>query len=199
MNSMNKSWFKLLTGLSVLFVLVLLLSGCGLESSPTASRDEARPLWSPAPGDQLAAGRDVPIVNSTYWQDVTGMEANPWRIPVSTIVPIDEDGGMVTLGLHNYQIPAGGIHEERFFSLAYASLSGVAVDCGPSPYQFDLPATLSLSYRGTQYDAAGADPSQLQIWYAAPDGQTIPLASHVDLSRKIVSASVDHFSRYILG
>jgi hypothetical protein len=139
-------------------------------------------------------------VNDHYWDDQQGIEVNPLRIlqPVLELVD-DELGGIVRLGLHDYIVPAGAIHEDRLFTLAYASLTGVAVDCGPSPYSFDAPVRLELSYLGTQYALPRADPSRLQIWYAAPDGQFIALASHVDRSRMIVWAEVDHFSRYILG
>lgn len=199
MNSMNKSWYRILAGLSAVLVLVLLFVGCGTDSVPTSAQESERPLWTPAPGDELAPGRAVPLVNSNYWEELYGMDVNPFRRVVATAIPIDEDGGIVTLGYHYYVIPAGAVHELRSFTLGYASYAGVAVDCGPSPCSFDSPVMLVLSYRGTQYDQNGADPSALQIWYAAEDGSNVSLESHVDTANRVVWAEVDHFSRYILG
>ena len=199
MKANDKIWYRWLGALSMIFVAVLIFAGCSSDSAPTASPEASRPLWSPAPGDELAPGRPVPIVSDTYWEDLYGMAVNPWRMPPNGRVPVDELGGTVTLGYHSYIIPPGAIDGQLTFTLAYASLSGIAVDCGPSPCSFDLPVRLSISYRNTDYDREGADPSALQIWYAAEDGTNIPLESHLDPGNRIVWAEVDHFSRYILG
>ena len=177
--------------------------GCSLNESPTASTAEQgeMDLWSPQPGDEVVPGREVPILNDNYWESEYGTEINPLRIrPVLEL--IGEAGGIIRLGLHSYAVPEGAVDGLVLFTIAYASIYGVAVDCGPSPMTFNTSVTATLSFANTQYgdwEENGLDPTQLQVIYAAPDGDTIPLPSTVDLEAQTVSAEVDHFSRYILG
>ena len=191
---------------TLLIVLALFPVGCSLLESPTAStndQNEVSDLWNPQPGDQIVPGHEVPILNQDFWQSSTGQEVNPWRGLVGNLLtPIYEVvgglGGMVQLGLHSYAIPAGAVNTPTMFSLAYASATGIAVDCGPSPFTFNTPVTLSLSYAGTQYDNDNPPPA-LQIFYMAPDGTLTPLLSTGNPGLKTVTAQVDHFSRYIVG
>jgi hypothetical protein len=57
---------------------------------------------------------------------------------------------------------------------------------------FAIPVQLSLSYARTDVD----DPEDLVIVHILRDGTRIPLPSAVDKSRKLVTAELEHFSRY---
>ncbi len=180
--------------------LLLLLAGC--SDSPTASQspaDAPREMWNPGPGAEVIPGREVPMLRDGYWEEVFGSEINPNRRAYNSFTPINELGGTVTLGYHSYVIPAGAVDEPRTFTLSYASLSAVAVDCGPSPYYFNLPVLLTLSYRGTQYEEDGMDPSDLRIYYVSPDGTYEELESTLDTESRCIRAYVDHFSRYVIA
>ncbi len=180
--------------------LLMVITGC--STSPTQSESnssEHRDLWNPAPGTELEPGQEVPLLNEDYWEILFGPNVNPRRVLLSEIEYIGEDGGTVALGYHNYVIPDGALEEGGNFTLAIASYSGVGVDCGPSPYYFDEPVLLTLSYRGTQYERNESDALNLHIYYVADDGTMERLESSVDTETKCVRAYVDHFSRYILG
>ncbi len=185
---------------AALVTLALFVSGCSenpAASIPSAESDSE--LWNPAPGTQIIPGRDVPMLDDNYWENAFGPSVNPLRRVLNTVENIGELGGTVQLGLHSYVIPPGAVSENHLFLLSLASLTGVAVDCEPSPFSFDEPVLLTLSYRFTQYDRDGADPSNLRIYYVTPDGEFQELESTVDTEARCVRAYVDHFSRYVLA
>jgi len=187
-----------------------LIGGCSLLDSPTASTsaDPGQDLWNPSAGDEIVSGRDVPILDDNYWEMESGTTINPAMNPrlagvTPVLAPIDgANGGTVTLGRHHFTVPAGAVDGVVTFTLAYASVTGVGVDCGPSPISFDEPVMLTLSYYGTQYanSIEGLDPSALRIFYAHEDGTLEEVEGCVvDLRALTVTAPVTHFSRYILG
>jgi hypothetical protein len=200
----NLSTQRTLITLSALFILGLglMLSGCSLSDSPTAPQtsDATAELWNPQPGDQIVPGRDIPVLNSNYWESGNGSQVNPLFGDLLGIVfrLLGQLGGTVNLGYHSYQVPPGAVNSLTLFSLRYASGNAVAVDCGPSPLSFNTPVTLRLSYRNTQYDN-GNPPPPLQIFYMDEDGNLEALPSTVNPGQKTVSAQVTHFSRYVLG
>jgi hypothetical protein len=121
---------------------------------------------------------------------------NPLAIPVSAV--IGREGGCLRLGPHSLTIPAGAVDREVTFTISLASTMGVAVDCGPSPFRFNVPVELTLSYAGTQYESSDRQVN-LQIFYMANTQACTAMPSHVDVNGKSVSAQLDHFSRYIIG
>jgi hypothetical protein len=192
--------FTIACGVLFALLAVLFFSGCSLFEAPTTATptsSEYTDLWNPQPGDQVVEGHDVPILNSDYWETVNGPTINPAAIRVRVV--IGPAGGVIALGLHTLLIPPGALNTNFTFFMTYASNSGVAVDCNPSPFSFLLPVTLTLSYENTQYDGDGEDASQLQIMYMAPDGTLEAWPSTVDESANTVSAQIDHFSRYIIS
>jgi hypothetical protein len=177
-------------------IMVLVLAGCSNFESPVSSQN-AEPelgLWNPQPGDQIVPGREVPILNNAGGLSTDGITMT--AIPVSAI--IGRAGGCLHLGLHTLTVPAGAVDRDITFTICSASITGVAVDCGPSPFYFNLPVELTLSYVGTQYEDSDSQGS-LQIFYMANARTCLPMPSHVDENGKSVTAQLDHFSRYIIG
>ena len=186
-------------GIGIAFT-ALFIAGCGDFAAPTASQDNTNSnpeFWTPQPGDQVVAGRDVPIVNAEYWETLYGPQVNPNNQAVSA--RIGPEGGTLQIGLHSLIVPPGALSEEQeiVFHLNFASLVGVGVDCTPSPMYFNIPVILSLSYSGTQYE--GTDNVQLQIVFMDDDGLTDPLPTVIDEDACTATAELNHFSRYILG
>lgn len=198
-----------------LISLAVFAVGCSMFDAPTAS-NEPEPttnLWNPQPGDELEPGRPIPIIlDENYW-DEPGINVNPRRVGMLVATPVDGDlGGTVRTGNHWYTVPAGAVDGTILFTIATASASGIAIDCGPSPLSFEngLPVRITLSYVGTQYDQdycerngiEALDPSELEIWYDPRDGSS-PIRQEVgrvfDAGSKTISVEVDHFSRYILA
>jgi hypothetical protein len=195
----HRHWILFGTALSIIMLSLMGCSDGGNPSALSSNGENTGGMWNPAPGFEIQPGHPIPQLNDNYWEDSEGSHTNPFRRRVPSAVPISDDGGIVTLGLHSYVIPPHAIDSARTFTLAYASFCGVAVDCGPSPYQFRIPVMLSLSYANTNFEEEGIDPSDLRIWFVTPDGAFEPLESIVNPGLQTVSAQVDHFSRYVLG
>jgi hypothetical protein len=198
MKKLNKSLQKLVPVLPALLLMLVLALGCSNFEAPTMSPN-AEPelgLWNPKAGDEIVPGREVPLLNEPRGGMHTdgGVLAQP--LPVSAT--IGREGGDLRLGFHVLHIPAGAVDREVTFTMSSASLTGVAVDCGPSPFRFLMPVELTLSYAGTQYENSDRQ-SSLQIFYMANLLNCTPLPSRVDVDRKTVTAQLDHFSRYIIG
>lgn len=187
-------WLQI--ALTLVLGIAFIVGGCGRMEAPTASSESSNShgdLWNPQPGDEIIPGQEVPLVNPGYWDEQGGFEVNPNQ---SSAV-IGPAGGQVRLGKHRLVVPAGAVSNNVTFTMSYASESGIAVDCGPGR-TFQIPVLLTLSFKDTQYDG-DLDPSDLDIFYLPPGGSPIPEPSIVDLTDKSVTASIDHFSRYILG
>ncbi len=217
---MKKQLAPLFRPISLLVGLVtasLLVIGCSLLEPPTASSDSTESstnLWTPQLGDELVPGRQIPIIlDENYWE-TPGM-INPSLRGLTNVAPVPISGavgGTVRCGNHNYVVPAGAISGTINFTMALASGSGIGVDCGPSPLNFNsgYRVRLTLSYAGTQYDPdycerAGIEPldaSLLQIWYVPANGDA-PIRQDMgrifDAGTKTISVQVDHFSRYIVA
>ena len=222
---MNLNWnsapSRFGTALLSLILAIFVITGCGSFDAPTASGGDSEPaqpeLWNPAPGDEIVPGREVPLLNDSYWEGVYGPTINPLfgrpgggglggflgglvdDVTSVTRFIFGAVGGMVSLGDHYYVVPPGAVNGMVRFTLEYASFTGVGVDCGPSPLAFDVPVMLTLSYNNTQYENSG-NPSGLRIWHVTADGTLEEVEGCiVDTNAQTVTAPVTHFSRYILG
>jgi hypothetical protein len=194
--------------MSALVLVALLATGCSRFDAPTASQSVSEPpmgLWAPNPGDQIIPGHDVPILREGYWENLGGKgtsSVDGGFVPPPVTMRIGPQGGVLTLGYHQLIVPRGALNGFVTISMSNASANAVAVDCTPSPFTFNVPVTLVLSYRGTQYDGdqngQGRSPP-LSVVYMAADGSCQPLPSVVDPVNLTVSAATDHFSRYIIG
>jgi hypothetical protein len=199
MNTSRMNIKRAFCTLSFLILGLLMLVGCSRFDSPTASQPttDAQPsMWNPGAGD-LINGYKIPILNPGYWESVYGQRINPAQIPPVSAV-IGRDGGTLRLGPHTLEVPAGAVDADVTFTLAYASMTGIAVDCGPSPFRFNIPVTLTLSFMGTQYASTTAA-AHLAIFYMPTTGGLELEPSVVDIGHNSVIAKVDHFSRYIIA
>jgi hypothetical protein len=176
-------------------IIALFAIGCS-DSGPTAVQSTStNDLWNPGPGDQIVNGRDVPLVNANYWETLDGLQVNPADNAAAARIGIE--GGSIQLGLHSLIVPPGAVSEPTLFRLSYASRSGIALDCAPSPLSFNVPVSLTLSYVGTQYE--GLSGVELQVIFMADDDSFEVLPSVVNEAMNTVTAEVSHFSRYILA
>ena len=161
------------------------------------STDSGLDLWNPQLGDQVIPGRDVPLyTNESNGLAVDGAIATPILEPIG--ITIGPEGGTIRLGLHTLVVPPGAVDRAMTFTMTYASQTAVAVDCGPSPFRFNIPVQLSLSYAGTTYERSDRQ-GALQIFYMANTFSCTAMPSRVDIVNKVVIAEIDHFSRYIIS
>ena len=149
---------------AMLVFTAVLCVGCSRFDAPTASQPAVETemgLWAPNPGDQIIPGHDVPILNANYWETVaasTGASIEGVAMIPPRTMRIGPQGGVVRLGCHQMIIPAGAVSDFVMITLSNASANAVAVDCNPSPFRFNVPVTLVLSYKGTQYETAASAP-----------------------------------------
>jgi len=189
---------KIAVAISAFGVFALMLIGCSGFDSPTApnaSSHEYSDLWNPQAGDMIN-GHEVPLVCEGYWEDAFGMSVNPFAVPPRTF-RIGPDGGWFVYGFHSLFIPPGAVSDFVMITMSNGSGTGVAIDCNPSPYQFNVPVTFFMSYRGTQYERMPDPP--LRVWYMSPEGNLEEMPGYVDTNALMVIGQTDHFSRYIVG
>jgi len=189
--------------MSALALVVLLALGCSRFDAPTASQsaETAVGMWAPRPGDQIILGHDVPILKQNYWESLGGkshLSVDDGLLPPPRTMIIGPEGGTLQLGYHQLIVPPGAVSDFVTFQIGYASANAVAVDCVPSPLTFRVPVTLILSYSGTQYEDVDGTPP-LSVVYMASENSLQPVPSVVDPGSLTVSASTNHFSRYIIG
>lgn len=196
LSQLLKKSVPVLVGLAIVLFLIV---GCSNFDSPavTQSADSGHDLWNPQPGEQVIPGREIPLyTNESNGLSVDGVAATPILEPSGVI--IGPEGGIVRLGLHTLVVPPGAVDREIVFTMNYASQTAVAVDCGPSPFHFNVPVELTLSYKGTSFERS-AQQNTLQIFYMANTASFSAMPSHVDVANKTVTAQLDHFSRYIIS
>ena len=189
--------------MSALALVVLLALGCSRFDAPTVSQsaETAVGMWAPRPGDQIILGHDVPILKQNYWESLGGkshLSVDDGSLPPPCSMIIGPEGGTLQLGYHQLIVPPGAVSDFVTFQIGYASANAVAVDCVPSPLTFRVPVTLILSYSGTQYEDVDGTPP-LSVVYMASENSLQPVPSVVDPGSLTVSASTNHFSRYIIG
>ena len=70
-----------------------------------------------------------------------------------------------------------------------------------SPFTFNLPVTLLMSYWGTQYagTTTSLSANYLRVYYMAPDGHMVSQRCALNAGSMTIAAEITHFSRYILG
>ena len=116
-------------------------------------------------------------------------------------------GGTLNVANHSISVPFGAVTLPTLFTLRHVNNGYVEVDASATitdllgkildigALGFRKPVRMTLSYaRATNV----SDPSRLKIVRLKPDGQHEIMPSTVNLSKKTVSAPLDHFSRYAL-
>ncbi|MBU0509431.1 hypothetical protein KKH27_11440 [bacterium] len=189
---------KIALAFAAVGLFAFVIAGCSELSAPTASPDSSREysdLWNPQPGEMIN-GVEVPLVQEGYWESLYGPTVNPWMMPPRTF-RVGPQGAFIRFGYHSLLIPSGAVSDFVMISVSNASVTGVAMDCNPSPFQFNVPVTLTLSYRGTQYDGTNNPP--LAVLYMSPSGSLERMPGSVDPNDMTVTAQTTHFSRYIIG
>ncbi len=189
-------------GSLVMLVLAgMFMIGCSDFNAPTASNatsSEYADMWNPQPGETVN-GNEIPIYVEGYWESIYGNTVNPATVIPPRSFRVGPDGAVIRLASHSLTIPRGAVDDYVIITLSNASMTAVAIDCNPSPFHFNVPVTLTLSYDGTTYANDTTADRPLNIVYMAPDGTFETLPSTMDRTALTVSAQTDHFSRYIIG
>lgn len=199
---MFRRW-NLLACLAAVLIAVTLAVSCAdapeqvLEPTPESLTPEQPEIdMAPLLGLRLGSFRDYRLIR----QPIIDQLLRQIRL-------IGPEGGLIRLGGHLLEVPAGAVDRPALFSmlvlptgyvevelLALAPLLSRVLDIGSDG--FEEPVSLTLSYaRATNV----RDPDDLFVLRLNPFGRHEPLPSRVDKRRRTVTAELEHFSRYCLA
>lgn len=127
----------------------------------------------------------------------------------ATAVKISQTGGGVLKAPSmSLSVPQGALEEDTTITYTETGVPEArdsvvpiqaAYSFGPEGLQFNKPATLKICYDPNAAQAQGLQEKTMQIQYRNPDtGEFISMGGEVDLANHCVSASIYHFSSYIL-
>ena len=117
---------------------------------------------------------------------------------------IDEKGGVLSIGRHLLQVPAGAVSAPTLFTMhklpgeIKVGLTATRLlpnDVGHAGFQKPVRLLLSYADAGNVTDAAA---SRLVIMWEKPGGALEAQPSWVDTGTKVVQANLSHFSDYNL-
>ena len=101
-------------------------------------------------------------------------------------------GGSLQMGAYTLDIPANAVSANTYIEMEQETLGEWPVELSPHGIQFAVPVTLSMDAQSE------ADPSAMQIHWWNPDTMQWE-AQASSVAGTVVSASLNHFSRYTLN
>lgn len=173
------------------FVLVLataILAGC------SAQTDLTEPA-SPAPSHLLGGTTDV--LGGTV-EGFQGVLLSCQPLPrQSARATIGAAGGTIQVGPHTLQIPRGALARSTRITAEILGDGVSSVRFGPAGLQFAKPAHLALSY--SHCDGPGLLLPKRIVYTTDLLAILEVLRSTDDLRARVVTAPLDHFSRYAVA
>ncbi|HEX6059167.1 MAG TPA: hypothetical protein VFZ11_09130 [Gemmatimonadaceae bacterium] len=169
---------------AALVALVALSASCSPDAATGPAAAEAPTVASPLLGgliggvvDELLACR---VTESATTTQVVGPE-----------------GGTIVVGRHSLHIPSGALQEQVEITATAPAGDRVELQLFPHGLQFERRTLLRMSYA----ECGAVRGLLLRIAYVDDDGRTIleVLPSVVDLLRREVYGTTDHFSSYMLA
>jgi hypothetical protein len=187
---------------SSLLVLVLLLGagvGCSNDAlGPSSDQSQSRPSFGLI-GDltdgliNTVGGVTDQITGTlTSVTDVLLCSSQPYMQVTETIGP---KGGVIRIGDHTLAIPRGALRSDVTITAEQVSGSTNSLRFSPEGLQFEQPAVLTMTY-----DNCAVVLIQKKIVYTDENLKIREVLRSLDLFRKkMVSAPIDHFSRYAVA
>lgn len=177
---MNASLRRSIISVAGLLLLVagMLFTGC--SKSPLAPIEEA--------SQPQVLGRSAAFVS--------GAALSP--IPLYTEAVISsENGGQLLLHDVVLTIPPKAVPVDTLFSIGIPDINVFFNEFGTSGLVFDVPVTVTMSYRGA--DLSGVDESTIRIgWWDEDNGTWIDMECVLDPVNQTVTGKLQHFSAYAL-
>ncbi len=191
---MKRNWMRL--GAMPLLAAALWLTGCSDQGTPLAPAD---PPAVRGPSESLSLTSDVGTI-------LTG--ASPDLAQRVNEVVIGPRGGSVYVSLHYLYVPVGAVSQPTVFRVELpgdgtigAALTATSVgssrenDVGEAGFRRPVFLTFSYAYATNP----PADPFQLRVLWARPDGTFQAQPTLVNPFLKLATARLTHFSDYILA
>jgi len=186
------------TILASCLITLLLVNGCGERPvQPLGSDKSATEIASGSLGKRGSrnSNNSTSITDKRVKRKVL-LSATETKTTSKSITTTS--GGTVTVNDFSISIPPGAVSSEKNISINCNSDEYLQADFGPDGTQFNLPATLAISYANA--DMTGITPVNLSIsWFDPNQGKWIDLGGTVNTKAKTVSVQVWHFTEYTLS
>ena len=180
------SFRKIIVAPLALALAVGLVVGCG--QMPTAPNVTAQAAASSAQQGAEADGLIGSLIGGLL------------NLVVKVLNLVGSIGGSLSNGRWRVDIPAGAVNGNGTVTLATASSSSPDCQLGISPSSlngFSQPVTLTADCSGV---SSAVLSTYVIYWYNPNTKVWVEVAgSKVDLNRKVVTAPLQHFSRYAVG
>jgi hypothetical protein len=188
---------------SSLLVLVLLLgAGVGCSNDALGPSSEHRQPASPSFGliGNLTGGLTGTVDDITTnivgtLGSVTDLLVCSPESYTKTTETIGPEGGLIRVGRHSLLIPAGALDRDTEIIAEQIRGSTNSIRFSPEGLVFQRPAVLTMSYENCALVLV-----RKKIVYTGEDLKIREILRSLDLFRaRIVSAPIDHFSRYAVA
>jgi hypothetical protein len=124
--------------------------------------------------------------------DLLACSEQPYAVARQSIGP---NGGMLRVGEHTLQIPGNAVSRTVVITAEQIPGKTNSVRFSPEGLQFEKPAVLTMSYENCAVVLL-----QKKIVYTTEKLEILEVLKSFDLFRsKVVSAPIDHFSRYAVA
>lgn len=180
MSNPNRTSIKY-SALSATLFAVLLLVGCSQS-----------PLEPTSP----ATDTSQPQVLSRSTAFGVGASLSPGEYYTEAVINA-ETGGRLELVDVILDIPPGALDVDTTYSINIPDLSVFYNEFGTDGLVFNVPVTVTMSYRGA--DLSGVDESSIRIgWWNEDDQQWVDMVCSLDRVNQTVTGQLNHFSAYAL-
>jgi hypothetical protein len=180
-------------------VALLLISGCSdrpiqpLNSDQSATESTAGSLGKRGSGSN--SNNSAFVADKRIKRKVL---LSTSQVKTTSKLITASSGGTVNVNELSISIPAGAVSDDKNISINCNDDLYVQADFGPDGTQFNIPATITISYANA--DLTDITPSELSIsWFDPNQGKWVDLGGTVDKKAQTVSVQVWHFTEYTLS
>jgi len=184
------------TILASCLISLLLVNGCGNRPvQPLGSDKSATEITSGSLSKRSARQSTLTVTDKRVKRKVF-LSATETKTTSKSITTTS--GGTVTVNELSISIPPGAVSGDKNISINCNHDEYLQADFGPDGTQFNIPATLTISYANA--DMTGMTPANLSIsWFNPNAGKWVDLGGTVDTNAQTVSVPVWHFTEYTLS
>jgi len=169
-----------ITAAAVFFSALVVLTGC--SRSPLTTTDVEQP-------EPQVLTRSVNLVPG-------GPQLSPLDLYIEDTVSA-ATGGRLELVDVVLEIPPYAVDNDTVFSILIPSLDEFYNEFGTSGLEFNVPVTVTMSYRSA--DLSSVDESTIRLgWLNEETGRWQDMVCEVDQVNKTVTGELHHFSAYAL-
>jgi hypothetical protein len=191
------SWLR---RLSVLGIALLLTVGVGCTANDSSPTEVSPSVSTEQPsfgliGDLTGTVTDLTgTLVGTLGQVTDLLLCSPQPYAVTTRT-IGRDGGVITVGTHSLVIPQDALSGRTTITAEQISGSTNSIRFSPEGLRFQKPAALTMTY-----DNCALVLLQKKIVFTNEKLKILEVLTSLDLfKKKIVTAPIDHFSRYAVA